>query len=173
MALKEWQVITDADVDRDSPVTEGLIDKFHNNQEVLISVPVLIDLYENGARKFGYLDTETSVSYVPHGETTLLIPEFCGTLDGDVELVFAFLASVNNASGNGDVRARLAGGTWRNVSVTTQTIRTIHTLRLLTTEVRAAAGTEALLEVQARVVSPVTSMALESAPGLHRFERVV
>jgi hypothetical protein len=163
MALKAWQQILDSEIDRDSPLTEELIGKLHDNQEVLISTPVDIR-FANSAG--GVLIA--SASYVSVADRRIFVPSQVGTTDGNVELVVAMMAMVS--ANNGDVRARIGGGTWVSVNVTDISFVNVE-IRLSATDTQATAGSIATVEIEARQNVGGTLTVLGES-GASRFERV-
>ena len=103
MAVLAWNDILPSEINQDSPLTEGLIAKFHQNQEVLISVAVDTKFDETG--QFG-----TATAIFP-----VFIPPGVVTADGDVRFVVNFDYSVNDPTWNGSFGVTL--GTQTEIGV--------------------------------------------------------
>ena len=168
MAIKQWQDIVATEINRDSPVTEALITKFHNNQECLISTPVDIRFASGSHIEI------TSASYVPViPARAIYIPEQAGTDDGDVELVVGICAWIPSAGNDGAIRVKLGGGAWVTLNVTATALYQNYEIRIAAGDVKVLAGTASgTLQIEGRI-NVGSWLRVYGETSTSRLERVV
>lgn len=123
-------------VDGRSPVTEGLLTKFHDNGEALISGPVDTKFVETS--DIG----PTTVAFIP-----IFIPPGVTTSVSTISFLVHLEARVTTGD-TGQVRVRLAGGTWTAWSGFTNDTYSAHEFAVLSADVVAAADSLIDLEVE-------------------------
>ncbi len=134
MAVKPWTQIASTEYDGESPVTEGLLLKFHDNQEALISGPA----NTRWAEVSGTTGTAKSID--------VWIPEAASTDDGDVTLVVRFEAKVDSGS-TGKIGLQLGAATLVETTTFTHTAYQTYEVIIPAADVKAAAGTVAALNI--------------------------
>lgn len=152
---KAWQDIPDADIDIESPVTEGLLAKIYDNQEALISQPVDTRFAEASA-----------AAGVTLASIEVYIPPQVATA-GAVTLVIRFEAKV--ASGTGEVEARLGSGSFVSSGTFTNTSYGFKTITISSTDVHAAPDTAQTLTIRTKAGSATVTAKCVSASS--RLER--
>lgn len=141
MAALTWVDIDEADIAAEKPLTETLVANFWNNQECLITQHCGIRFAEENTNQSVYTAVHTEQVYVPPCVVTSA---------ADVDLVFQPEVWITGGGTSADWRARLNGGSWVTGSSTDVASGpdAMQTLRLPSADVKAAAGTVVLLEIE-------------------------
>jgi len=148
--------------DGESPVTEQLLQDFHDRDESLISQPIDTRFSEQSVN---------AAAFTQMFSLLLFIPACAATTDGDVTLVFVFEAKVA-AGVVGRVRAKLnSGGTYVETGNITGAGYTRFALTIPAADVAAAADAEPALVVEGRYTATAGNVFVRCEWGASRIER--
>ncbi len=163
MSAKPYPEITTARIGGDKPVNQTLLGLFHDRQESLISWPVDLAF----ALKSTALTDWQAVASLP-----LYLPPAVGTDNGDVVVRLVF-ETLLGASSTGEVQARLgATGAWISTGSLGDAAWTRRELVIPADDVKAAAGSEATLEIQHRALTGTGGIQTRNLwPAASRIER--
>lgn len=159
---KAFTTIVSTRRDGESPVTQQLLQDFHDRDEALISQPIDTRFPEKIVNASGFTEMFRLNVY---------LPACAGTADGAVTLVFVFEAKV--ASGvNGRVRAKLgSGGTYVETGNITGTAYARFALTLPAADVAAAAGFEVDLIIEGHYTATAGNVYVRCGWCASRIER--
>jgi hypothetical protein len=160
---KSYPTIALSEIDEESPVNETIVDKFFDRQESLISGAVDCRWPQNNHNGGAFSSIGTARPFIPAAVTT--------TTGSVVSLRVVFEAYLTGSATQGEVQIRLAGGTWVTVVVTATGSFARHEALIAAADVEAAADSEALLEIQARVTAGSGAVEVRNQWGASRLER--
>jgi len=153
---KAWTDIPTTEIDTESPVTEGLLEKIYDNGECLISQPV--------DTRFAEIAAAASATIAA---LEIYIPPQVATAGGDVTFVIRFEAKV--ASGTGEVEARLGALTFVSSGTFTNTSYGFKTITISSADVKAAPDSAVTLTIRTKAGSAtVTARCISASSRLER-----
>ncbi len=149
--------------DGESPVTQQLIQDFHDRDEALISQPI--------DTRFPEQSVNSSV-FTALATLNIFLPACVGTADGDVTLVFVFEAKAAAVGNLCRVRAKLgAGGTFVETANINATTYARFALTIPAADVAAAADSEVSLIIEGRYTGTAGAVFIRCEWCASRIER--
>ena len=146
-----------------SPVTQTLMQDYHDRDEAMISQPIDTRFSEKSV---------TNAAFTEIGRLTLYLPPSAGTVDGAVTLVFVFEAKANAVGNLCRVRAKLgAAGTYVETGDINATAYARFALTLPAADVLAAADVEADLIFEGRHTGTAGAVSVRCEWSASRIER--
>lgn len=158
---KSWTDIAGTEIDSESPVTEGLLAKFHDNQEAVITTQV-DTRFDEVTGVAGTFNLEAAVE--------LYVSPQVNTGAGAVTLVARLQVKVDSGT-TGKVRIKLAGGSAVDSGTISSTTYVTLELIITSTDVKAAADTVDTLEVYIQRDTGAGNVYAKCDTGSSRFER--
>ena len=158
---KSWTDIATTEIDSESPVTEGLVAKFHDNQEALITSQIDTRFAEA---------TGVAASFNLEAAVDVFVPPQVGTTAGDVTLVVRLQVKVDSGT-TGKVRIKLSGGSAVDSGTISSTSYVAVELVISSTDVKAAKDTVETLEIYLQRDTGAGDVYAKCEIGASRLER--
>ena len=158
---KSWTDISPTEIDSESPVTEGLLAKFHDNQEALITTQV--------DTRFDEV-TGVAASFNLEASTEIYVPPAVNTGAADVTLVVRLQVKVDSGT-TGKARIKLSGGSAVDSGTITSTTYVSLELTISSADVKSAVDTIDTIEVYLQRDTGAGNVYAKCEIGASRFER--
>jgi len=149
--------------DGESPITQDLLQDYHDRDEALITQPIDTRFDEKSVN---------AAAFTEMFRLRLFLPMCAGTLDGDVTLVFVFEAKAAAVGNLCRIRAKLgAGGTYVETGDINSTAYARFALTIPAADVATAADAEADLIVEGRYTGTAGNVFARCEWSASRIER--
>jgi hypothetical protein len=160
---KAFPTIVSTRRDGESPVTQSLLQDFHDRDESLISQPIDTRFAEKTVNAAGFTEMF---------RLNLFLPKCVGTADGAVTLVFVFEAKANAVGNLCRIRTKLgAGGTYVETADINAAAYARFALTISAADVAAAADSEVELIVEGRYTGTAGAVFIRCEWCASRVER--
>jgi hypothetical protein len=161
-----WQHITIGEFDLDSPITETALDKVHNNQEELLTVPIDVPFSQVGHSEADWTELISRRIY---------IPPMLAVSPSTWQMTLFFERRMGGGTGDYYVRWRFNGGSWTELGPYNNTTYATVTAVISDGDVKLAAlQGEVLFDIEGKIdtIFSVQVRNIESSVSAGRIERL-